>query len=336
MTTRSSAPLARQPLRRISSSDLDNLIDTLEVRFVALSECLVSHGHKLGLGGVNAPGIHYNLAGKGRVFIGHDAPIELQPHTLIIVPPNCPFRIEVASERGGTSPLKAVDGRKQMTSNDGIRKFVAGDGDPEVILVCGYFHASYGSSADLFGSLSSPIVEQFAASDHLDHKLKSALAELVAQEIGAGAMSAMLLKQVIVALLRRSLTSLKLWVERFSMLSDPQIARAFSSMVAHPGAAHTVISLAQEACLSRSAFMAKFTELVGRSPMLVLRDLRMRQAAQQLRSVGFSIDQIAHNVGYGGRSSFVRAFRKAYGKDPSEFRASFSHSRESNASPPLT
>jgi AraC-like DNA-binding protein len=321
----------KTPLR-ISPSDLNQLIDTLEVRFVALSQCLVSHGHSLQLGGVPAPGIHYNLAGEGRVFIGNDAPIALQPHTLIIVPPNCPFRIEVAPDHGAVSPLQAIDGRKQMTSNDGIRTFVAGDGKPEIILVCGYFHASYGASADLFGTLPSPIVEQFAASDHLDHKLKSALAELVAQQVGAGAMSAMLLKQVIVALLRRSLTSLELWAERFSMLSDPQIARAFSGMVAHPGAAHTVISLAQQACLSRSAFMARFTQSVGRSPMLVLRDLRMRQAAQQLRSAGASIDQIAHNVGYGGRSSFVRAFRKAYGKDPSEFRASLP---EADAAIPL-
>jgi AraC family transcriptional activator of mtrCDE len=49
---------------------------------------------------------------------------------------------------------------------------VAGDGDPEIVLICGFFHASYGSSLELFGNLSSPIVERFDASDQLDHKLK--------------------------------------------------------------------------------------------------------------------------------------------------------------------
>jgi len=76
------------------------------------------------------------------------------------------------------------------------------------------------------------------------------------------------------------------------------------------------IGLALRACLNRSAFIARFTELVGCPPMIILRDLRMRKAAQQLKANGFSIDQIAQNAGYGSRSSFVGAFRRAYGSDP--------------------
>jgi len=135
-------------------------------------------------------------------------------------------------------------------------------------------------------------------------------------------MSAALLKQVIVALLRRSLRSMDLWLERFSLLSDPQIARAFAEMVAHPGAPHSVDSLARTAYLSRSAFVARFTRVVGRSPMSILRDLRMRQAAEQLRSTGMTVDEIARNAGYASRSSFVRAFRDAHGSDPTSYRKS--------------
>jgi AraC-like DNA-binding protein len=125
-----------------------------------------------------------------------------------------------------------------------------------------------------------------------------------------------------VALLRRSLRSMDLWVERFSLLSDPQIARAFADMVAHPGARHSVRSLARTAFLSRSAFVARFTRVVGRSPMSILRDLRMRQAAAQLRSTAMTIDEIAHHAGYASRSSFVRAFREAHGCDPTSYRGS--------------
>jgi AraC family transcriptional activator of mtrCDE len=110
------------------------------------------------------------------------------------------------------------------------------------------------------------------------------------------------------------------WVERFSILRDPQIAKAFSEMVANPGAPHTIQSLAQTACLSRSAFMARFVAAIGRPPMIILRELRMRQAAQQLKVNGLSIMQVAHSVGYRSRSSFVRAFRGTYGRDPSHFR----------------
>jgi transcriptional regulator GlxA family with amidase domain len=81
----------------------------------------------------------------------------------------------------------------------------------------------------------------------------------------------------------------KCWVERFSILSDAQIAKAFSEMVSNPGAPHTIQSVSQTACLSRSAFMARFVAAMGRPPIIILRELRMRQAAQQLSVNGHSI-----------------------------------------------
>jgi AraC family transcriptional activator of mtrCDE len=141
------------------------------------------------------------------------------------------------------------------------------------------------------------------------------------QEVGSGAMSSALLKLVIVNILRRSLHSNNTWVERFSLLRDPQIARAFAEMASNPGAPHTVSSLAQTAYLGRSAFMARFTDVVGQPPMNVLRDLRMRQAAEQLQTGQVPIEQVVRNTGYESRSSFARAFRKVFGMDPSEYRA---------------
>ena len=205
---------------------------------------------------------------------------------------------------------------------DGINRFTAGDTDPRMIMVCGYFRATYGPSVDIFRDLASPIVEHFTAGDRLDQRLRSALDELVAQEIGAGAMTSTLLKEVILKLIRRSLGSMDLWTARFSVLSDPQVGRALAAITAEPGAAHTVSSLADCACLSRSAFMARFSAVVGRSPMLVLRDLRMRQAAEELGAGRHGVDRISRNAGYASKSSFVRAFKQAYGVDPSAYRAS--------------
>jgi AraC family transcriptional activator of mtrCDE len=198
---------------------------------------------------------------------------------------------------------------------------VAGEGEPQLVLICGYFRAIYGNSIDLFGSLATPIVEQFDAADQMDQKLKSAVAELVAQEVGMGAMTAALLKLVLVPLLRRSLSSLDIWVERLPMLGDPRIARAFADMAARPLASHTVHSLSHAVGLSRSAFMARFAAAFGQSPMAVLRQLRMRHAAGLLIANTLSIDQVAHRVGYKSRSSFSRVFRRIYGSDPTEYRA---------------
>jgi AraC family transcriptional activator of mtrCDE len=130
---------------------------------------------------------------------------------------------------------------------------------------------------------------------------------------------------VIVALVRRSLKTNALWLERFALLGDPQIARVFADMVARPAAPHSVASLADAAFLSRSAFMARFSAALGHSPMQVLRDIRMRQAAAQLRTGDLSLDQVARNVGYASRGTFVRAFREVFGTGPAGYRSDAGH-----------
>jgi len=188
-------------------------------------------------------------------------------------------------------------------------------------MICGCFHASYGSSIDLFATLASPIVERFDATDQLGYRLEAALAELVDRQVGMQAMATALLKQVLITLLRRSLSSKDLLVEQFAILSDPQITRAFARMAASPGALHSVTTLSETAGLSRSAFMARFAGAVGCSPMAALRQLRMRQASKLLTANVLSIERIAHSVGYASRSSFSRAFRHVFGNDPVEHRA---------------
>jgi len=304
---------------RLPWEEIDGLMASLEVEVIALSQCLVSAGHRLELGANEAPGLHYILSGTGRMTIAGQRKVELAPHTLVVMPPHVPFSIEMPGS--GRAAMAQVNGRDQDCSIEGVRRFTAGDGEPRLIMVCGYFQARYGSAIDIFGRLRNPIVEQFAVGDKVDQKLAAAVEELVTQEIGAGAMSAVLLKQVILMLLRRSVGSMALWVERFAVLSDPQVSRALARMVADPGAPHTVTGLAETAFLSRSAFMARFSDAVGQSPMLMLRDLRMRQAATELASGAQSVERISRNVGYASKSSFVRAFKAVYGTDPAAYRA---------------
>jgi AraC family transcriptional activator of mtrCDE len=316
-----STPSPDQPLLRPSAAELKRLLATLEVKVVRLTECVVSQGWRLEVAGPDAPGIHYNLLGDGWLVVEDRAPIGLRPHTLIIVPRNLSFALEVNGP-GALGPNVRIEDRRRVVSfADNFGRREAGDPPPDLIVICGYFQAIYGASIDLFTGLTVPIVEQFDSADRLDGALRHALDELVSQEIGDGAMAAALLKQVMVMLLRRSLASDETWVERFSILSDPQIARAFADMVERPGAAHTVQLLARSAGLSRSVFMARFRRIFSKTPMAALRDLRMRRAARELVAARASLDQIACDAGYQDRTGFLRAFRKVYGCDPATFRA---------------
>lgn len=314
----------------LSASELNNLMRALHIDVVALTEILVPRGYRAEMGRHDAPGIHYTLAGKGRVSINGGAFQPLGAHLLIIVPPNTPFTIEV---EGDARRLTSIEPHCfQHDPETSFLRVRVPNEPPEVVQICGFFNASFGPAMGLFREASVPIVEQFDPSDRIDDKLREAMAELLQQEVGMGEMTASLLKQVIISLVRRSMASSQTWMERFSILRDHRVARSFAEMAARPGAPHTVESLAHSAGMSRSTFMARFAAVVGRSPMTVLRDLRMRQAALELTTTTTPVELVARNVGYESRSSFVRAFKTAFGEDPTDYRTNVdARSRTSTA-----
>ena len=319
----------------LSVRDLEILIGNLDVQFVWLSHCLVSRGYRLDLGGIDFPGIHYNIHGNGRLVVRGRHSVDLEPHTLVIVPPNSPFTIEVPGDRQRPEDLQTVSAMDVVEKKNEIYQFVAGDAlEAQINLVCGFFRASYGQTTDLFGELNEPIIEKFGPEAQIGPRLRSAVAEFLSHEVGSDAMSAALLKQVIILLLRRSLACSGVWMERFHIFRDPRIARAFAAMVADPGADHTLKSLAAIALMSRSAFVSTFGAIVGKTPMATLRDLRMRHAAQLLKYSHLDIDQVSQQSGYENKTSFTRAFRETYGKLPIEYRAEFADTDTGNGDCP--
>jgi AraC-like DNA-binding protein len=72
--------------------------------------------------------------------------------------------------------------------------------------------------------------------------------------------------------------------------------------------------------LSRSAFAAHFTALIGVPPMRYLLNWRMQVATQKLRDTRRTITQIAFEVGYESEAAFTRAFRRAFGLPPTAWR----------------
>lgn len=289
-----------RPILRISAADLDVFMGSLEMRQIELDECTLRIDRRFDDGNDGLTRLYYGICGSGSLTTAHGFAIAIAPHTLVVVPP-------VASLPGQSRPATRES-----------RAMPAGSAR----ILCGRFHAAFGDAVDMFGGLSMPIVERFAEADDFQTKLNLACAEFQERPPGSSAMTSLLMKQeqAMVLLLRRSLTSPSPWVEHFAILGDHRISRALAEMTAKPGAAHTVDGLARSACLSRSTFMARFHELVGRAPMSVLRDLRMRQAAQQLRVTGIPIGQIGRAAGYANNRGFIRAFRRPYGMGPWDYR----------------
>ena len=99
-------------------------------------------------------------------------------------------------------------------------------------------------------------------------------------------------------------------------LQDKQIGRAISLIHRDPARAWTVASLASEVAMSRSAFAARFTELVGEPAMRYLARWRMHVALTSLKEDGASVGEMASRLGYESEAAFSRAFKRILGVSP--------------------
>jgi AraC family transcriptional regulator, alkane utilization regulator len=103
-------------------------------------------------------------------------------------------------------------------------------------------------------------------------------------------------------------------------LRDPQLATAIGLIHHRPDHAWTVGELASEVALSRSAFSARFRQLVGESPKRYITRTRLAHAAALLHQTDASLAEIALKIGYGSEFSFAKAFKRAFGIAPGTYR----------------
>ena len=108
-------------------------------------------------------------------------------------------------------------------------------------------------------------------------------------------------------------------------LHDPAIGRAISLIHRDPARAWTVESLAREVALSRSAFAARFSELVGESPKAYVTRWRMQVAHAWLGEADLTVSQVAVRLGYGSEAAFNRAFKRIVGVPPGAVKAVRKH-----------
>jgi transcriptional regulator GlxA family with amidase domain len=116
---------------------------------------------------------------------------------------------------------------------------------------------------------------------------------------------------------------------RVLALADPQIAEAVALIHDQPERAWAVGELAAEVALSRSEFATRCRELVGESPLRYVTRTRLAHAAALLRTSDAPLAQIAARTGYATPFSFSKAFKRAFGVAPGEYRG------QGNAQPEL-
>ncbi len=99
-------------------------------------------------------------------------------------------------------------------------------------------------------------------------------------------------------------------------LHDPQLGRALTLIHRHPDHPWTVASLAAELAMSRSAFSARFTQVVGEPVMQYVTRWRMQVAMRSFEEGRTTTAELARKLGYRSEAAFARAFKRVLGVSP--------------------
>jgi len=81
----------------------------------------------------------------------------------------------------------------------------------------------------------------------------------------------------------------------------------------------TVVDLARELGVSRSQLFKRVEAVTQKSPLEVIREIRLQHAAQLLEKSQLSVSEIAYQVGFNNPKYFARYFREMYQVLPSEY-----------------
>jgi AraC-like DNA-binding protein len=71
--------------------------------------------------------------------------------------------------------------------------------------------------------------------------------------------------------------------------------------------------------MSRSAFAARFKELLGQTPLEYVTEWRMQKAMQLLEQRDKKLTDIARSVGYETDAAFSKAFKRLIGVSPGAY-----------------
>ncbi len=198
---------------------------------------------------------------------------------------------------------------------------LTGEGRESAHVVCGFL----GCDARPF----NPLLEALPRVIHLAGTPDGALATFVqfaaqesrAERAGRESVLSRLSEMLFIDVVRRHIESLdpeqRGWL---AGLREPAVGRALTALHREPSRPWTLDVLAREAGLSRSGLAERFTQYVGQPPMQYLANWRMQLAAHHLRDGGASVADVADRVGYASEAAFSRAFKKAVGVPPGQWR----------------
>ena len=260
----------------------------------------------------------FHVVTSGRCWLeaGGGEPLCLQPGDFALVPHGAGHRLwtepQVATPNVVELPQDLVSERYSLLRHGG--------GGAATTLICGVVRFDHPAAHPLLALLPRVIHMDAASASHRDW-MESTLRLMAAEakELRPGGetvitrLADVLVIQAIRSWLQKDPAARTGWL---GALQDPQIGRAITLIHREPSRAWTLASLASEVAMSRSAFAARFTGLVGESAMHYVARWRMHVALNWLKEGRPALGELASRLGYQSEAAFSRAFKRFIGISP--------------------
>jgi AraC-like DNA-binding protein len=268
----------------------------------------------------------FHIVTRGRCLLERDgaAPVELSEGDFIVLPRGGPYVMRDAST---TRPIR-LDRSLKGRNRDSAGVFRMGSGGEPTVLVCGNLQFE-DVSTDLLLAVLPPIIHMKKKGSHFAAWLGATI-EHIRGELAAGNASAEIVVARIADILFIQAVGTYLEANAdtadsgwLAALRDRQIGPAITLLHQHPEHTWTVESIADALGLSRSAFAARFAQLVGEPPLRYLTRVRLHAAGSRLSSSDEKMTSIATSLGYESASGFNKAFKARFGITPGEYRGRF-------------
>jgi AraC-like DNA-binding protein len=194
---------------------------------------------------------------------------------------------------------------------------------PKTVMLCGAFHLEHPNDSPLLHGLPKVIHipgEQGRMAQGFSDIVRVMARESAAPRVGTEVMLRRLTELLFIEVIR-------VWIEQQAgastgwvvALRDQPISTALGLIHQSPERGWKVEELASSVALSRAAFSARFTRLVGEPPITYLTRWRMHRATRLLKN-DVQMETIAELLGYESEAAFRKAFKREVGMPPARYR----------------
>jgi AraC-like DNA-binding protein len=263
---------------------------------------------------------HFAMLSRGNCWLS----VEGTPEPIPLTGGDCFFLARgtsfVLRDSLRTRPKKSF---REVAARDGSNVAHYGGGGAPTTVVCGSLSFDRASLKPITQLLPSFILIK-ADQPHtlaLHNTMQALASEMAEQAPGSEVVATRLAEVLFIQALRAHIASVEGWRNKgwLRAIFDPQMGTPLSVIHDRVNAPWTVESLASAAGMSRSAFAARFKELLGQTPLEYVTEWRMQKAMQLLQQRDRKLIDVARSVGYESDAAFSKAFKRVVGANPSEY-----------------